>query len=37
MSYLEYTVKSVPTGIGKFWHLNWALIVLLTTDRKSVV
>jgi rod shape determining protein RodA len=31
MSYLEYTVKSVPTGIGKFWHLNWALIVLLTT------
>lgn len=31
MSYLEYTVKSVPTGFGKFWHLNWALIVLLTT------
>ncbi|MGH1577811.1 rod shape-determining protein RodA [Planktotalea sp.] len=31
MSYLEYTVKSVPTGFGKFWHLNWALIVLLAT------
>lgn len=31
MSYLEYTVKSVPAGIGKFWHLNWALIVLITT------
>ena len=31
MSYLEYTVKSVPAGIGKFWHLNWALVVLLTT------
>ncbi|WP_375264639.1 rod shape-determining protein RodA [Planktotalea sp.] len=31
MSYLEYTVKSVPAGIGKVWHLNWALIVLITT------
>jgi len=31
MSYLEYTVKSVPTGFSKVWHLNWALIVLLTT------
>jgi len=31
VSYLEYTVKSVPAGIGKFWHLNWALVVLLTT------
>ncbi|WP_293443328.1 rod shape-determining protein RodA [Planktotalea sp.] len=31
MSYLEYTVKSVPTGFSKFWHLNWALIVLVTT------
>ncbi len=31
MSYLEYTVKSVPTGFSKIWHLNWALLVLLTT------
>lgn len=31
MSYLEYTVKSVPTGLSKVLHLNWALIVLLTT------
>jgi len=31
MSYLEYTVKSVPTGFSKVWHLNWALIVLITT------
>jgi rod shape determining protein RodA len=31
MSYLEYTVKSVPSGFSKVWHLNWALIVLLTT------
>lgn len=31
MSYLEYTVKTVPTGLSKVWHLNWALIVLLTT------
>ena len=31
MSYLEYSVKTVPTGLSKIWHLNWALIVLLTT------
>ncbi|WP_293451955.1 rod shape-determining protein RodA [Planktotalea sp.] len=31
MSYLEYTVKSIPSGVSKVWHLNWALIVLLTT------
>jgi rod shape determining protein RodA len=31
MSYLEYTVKSVPTGASKILHLNWALIVLLCT------
>ena len=31
MSYLEYTVKSIPTGFSKIWHLNWALIVLLAT------
>ena len=29
MSYLEYTVKSVPTGFRKILHLNWPLAVLL--------
>ncbi len=31
MSYLEYTVKSVPTGLRKILFLNWPLILLLTT------
>jgi rod shape determining protein RodA len=30
MSYLEYTVKSVPTGIRKVLFLNWPLVLLLT-------
>ncbi len=30
MSYLEYSVKSVPAGLRKLLHLNWALILLLT-------
>ncbi|SEM22598.1 cell elongation-specific peptidoglycan biosynthesis regulator RodA [Roseovarius azorensis] len=29
MSYLEYTVKSTPTGPGKILYLNWPLIILL--------
>ncbi len=29
MSYLEYTVKSTPTGLRKILHLNWPLLVLL--------
>jgi rod shape determining protein RodA len=29
MSYLEYSVKTVPTGFRKVLHLNWALILLL--------
>ncbi|MBI1218432.1 MAG: rod shape-determining protein RodA [Rhodobacteraceae bacterium] len=29
MSYLEYTVKTVPTGLRKALYLNWALVVLL--------
>ncbi|MDA3859436.1 MAG: rod shape-determining protein RodA [Roseovarius sp.] len=29
MSYLEYTVKTTPTGPGKMLHLNWPLVVLL--------
>lgn len=29
MSYLEYNVKTVPTGIRKLFYLNWALILLL--------
>ncbi len=29
MSYLEYTVKFVPTGTAKVLYLNWALVVLL--------
>lgn len=31
MSFLEYQLKTVPTGGAKVLHLNWALIVLLTT------
>jgi rod shape determining protein RodA len=29
MSYLEYTVKSVPTGFRKILHMNWPLALLL--------
>ena len=29
MSYLEYNVKFVPTGIRKVLYLNWAIILLL--------
>jgi len=29
MSYLEYSVKRVPTGPRKILHLNWALVLLL--------
>ncbi len=29
MSYLEYTVKTVPTGFRKVLYLNWALVILL--------
>jgi rod shape determining protein RodA len=29
VSYLEYNVKTVPTGARKVLHLNWALVVLL--------
>ena len=30
MSYLEYSVKSVPTGLRKVLYLNWPLVLLLT-------
>ena len=30
MSYLEYNVKHVPTGLRKMLHLNWALLLLIT-------
>jgi rod shape determining protein RodA len=30
MSYLEYNVKSVPTGLRKILFLNWPLALLLT-------
>ncbi len=29
MSYLEYNVKSVPSGLRKVLYLNWPLVVLL--------
>jgi rod shape determining protein RodA len=29
MSFLEYNVKSAPTGMSKILHLNWALALLL--------
>ena len=31
MSYLEYKIKTVPTGITKILYLNWPLALLLTT------
>ncbi|MEM7520239.1 MAG: rod shape-determining protein RodA [Pseudomonadota bacterium] len=31
MSYLESTVKSVPTGYSKILHLHWPLILLLAS------
>ena len=30
MSYLEYTVKRVPTGISKVLYLNWAILLLVS-------
>ena len=30
MSYLEYKVQTVPTGLRKILYANWALVVLLT-------
>ncbi|MCZ4353971.1 rod shape-determining protein RodA [Roseovarius aestuarii] len=30
MSYLEYTVKNVPTGLRKILYVNWPLALLLT-------
>ncbi|MBT6098862.1 MAG: rod shape-determining protein RodA [Marinovum sp.] len=29
MSYLEYRVKTVPTGIRKLYYLNWPLLLLI--------
>ena len=29
MSYLEYNVKTVPSGLRKIWFLNWPLVLLL--------
>ena len=29
MSYLEYSIRTVPSGPAKILHLNWALILLL--------
>ena len=31
MSYLEYSVKSVPTGLSKVFYLHWPIILLLST------
>ena len=30
MSYLQYNVKSIPTGWRKIFYVNWALFLLLT-------
>ncbi|MGL6211640.1 MAG: rod shape-determining protein RodA [Paracoccaceae bacterium] len=30
MSFLEYNVKTVPTGFSKVFYINWALIVVIT-------
>jgi rod shape determining protein RodA len=29
MSFLEYRLKTVPTGFGKILHINWALVLLM--------
>ena len=29
MSFLEYSVKTVPSGARKILHMNWALVILL--------
>ncbi|EBA08087.1 rod shape-determining protein RodA [Sagittula stellata] len=31
MTYLEYNVKTVPSGWRKILHLNWPLVILLST------
>ena len=31
MSYLEYHVKTVPTGLKKIFYVNWPLVLLLAT------
>ncbi len=31
MSFLEYNVKTVPSGLSKVLYLNWALIVVITS------
>jgi len=31
VSYLEHNVKSVPTGLRKILHVNWALVLLLAS------
>lgn len=30
MSFLEYRLKTTPTGFGKVFYLNWALILVIT-------
>ncbi len=30
MSYLEYSIKTVPTGLRKVLYVNWPLVLLLT-------
>jgi len=30
VSYLEYNVKSVPTGLSKLLHINWPVVILLS-------
>lgn len=30
MSFLEYSVKSTPTGLRKFLYFNWPLVLLIT-------
>ena len=30
MSFLEYRVKTAPTGFGKVLALNWALVLVVT-------
>lgn len=30
MSFLEYRLKAAPTGLRKVWHMDWALLLVIT-------
>ena len=36
MSFLEYRVKTAPTGFAKVFALNWALVLVVTAVAPSL-